>query len=126
VRGDAKQRAYLEADLFVLPTYSENFGLTVAEALASGTPVIVSKGAPWAGIETEEAGWWCEIGLDPLVSVLETAFSQSTSDLRAMGEHGRDWVKREFDWNRIGRRILEVYRWLLGSTSGPPDDVRID
>ena len=47
--GDAKWTAYREADLFVLPTRSESFGMTVAESLAAGTPVIVTMGAPWQG-----------------------------------------------------------------------------
>ena len=47
--GDEKWLAYRSAELFVLPSYSENFGVAVAEALASGTPAVVSKGAPWKG-----------------------------------------------------------------------------
>src|SRR5262249_46787354 len=46
VAGDAKVAAYQQADLFVLPTLNENFGITVAESLAAGTPVIATKGAP--------------------------------------------------------------------------------
>ena len=50
--GDEKWSAYREADLFVLPTHSENFGITVAESLAAGTPAIVTRGAPWPGLDT--------------------------------------------------------------------------
>ena len=51
IYGDAKTAAYRDADLFVLPTLNENFGLTVAEALAAGTPAISTKGAPWSGLD---------------------------------------------------------------------------
>jgi glycosyltransferase involved in cell wall biosynthesis len=47
VYGQAKWKLYQDADLFVLPTLSENFGLVVGEALACGVPVITTKGAPW-------------------------------------------------------------------------------
>ena len=53
VAGAAKAEAYRDADLFVLPTLNENFANTVAEALAAGTPVIATKGAPWDGLERE-------------------------------------------------------------------------
>jgi glycosyltransferase involved in cell wall biosynthesis len=58
VYGDAKLEVMHTADLFVLPTLNENFAITVAEALAVGTPVIATKGAPWSGLETEGCGWW--------------------------------------------------------------------
>ena len=52
INGPAKYEFLSMADLYVLPSHTENFGVTVAEALACGTPVIVSKGTPWQGVET--------------------------------------------------------------------------
>ncbi len=72
LKGEQKWEAYREAELFVLPTYSENFGMTVAEALAAGVPAIVSKGAPWPGLEMRRVGWWIDVGLDPLVTSLNS------------------------------------------------------
>jgi glycosyltransferase involved in cell wall biosynthesis len=113
VRGKAKWEIYRNAEVFVLPTYSENFGMTVAEALASGVPAIVSKGAPWRDLDEKAAGWWIDIGLDPLVSCLEDALAQVPDTLNEMGQRGRNWMAQEFSWVRLGRQMAETYRWIL-------------
>jgi glycosyltransferase involved in cell wall biosynthesis len=120
VYGGDKLRMYRSADLYVLPTFSDNFALTVAEALVAGTPVVCSKGAPWSGLEKEGAGWWVEIGLDPLVAALEAALAKPPEVLRAMGARGREWMVREYSWEAIGRQMASVYRWLCGQGEQPP------
>ncbi len=117
--GQEKQMAYQQADLFVLPTYSENFGLAVAEALAAGTPAIVTKGAPWEGLNTHGAGQWIDIGVDPLVASLEDMMSRSREELTQMGVNGREWMKRDFSWDKIGAQMVETYQWMLGQASKP-------
>lgn len=111
--GIDKHIAYRQADLYVLPTYSENFGMTVAEAMAAGTPAIVSKGAPWKGLNDNGAGWWIEIGLDPLVACLEDALGRSVDDLQDMGMRSRSWMERAYAWPQIGRQMNEAYSWIL-------------
>lgn len=111
--GAQKWQAYADADLFVLPSYSENFGMSVAESLASGVPSIVAKGAPWSGLETNGAGWWIDIGVDPLVACLESALALSPEALKDMGERGRAWMAREYSWQRIGQQMSATYRWVL-------------
>ena len=111
--GEAKWQVYQGAELFVLPTHSENFGMTVAEALAAGTPTIVSKGAPWSGLVSEGAGWWMDHGLDALIACLEEALAQPREALAAMGEAGRDWMRRDFSWTEIAYKTSETYRWIL-------------
>ena len=70
IYGEEKYTAFREADIFVLPTLNENFAMTVAESLAAGTPVISTKGAPWAGLEVERCGWWIDHGIEPLAAAL--------------------------------------------------------
>ncbi len=126
LRGLAKLQAYQRADLFVLPTYSESFGMTVAEALAAGTPAIVTKGAPWSGLEKIRAGWWIEIGIDPLVACLEDALDRSRDELVEMGMLGRDWMRAEFSWADVARKMADTYRWLSGGAAPAPAWVRTD
>ena len=117
--GQEKTRAYLNADLFVLPTYSENFGMTVAESLAAGTPAIVTTGAPWSGLRENNAGWWIDIGKEPLVSCLDQALSRSRTDLDAMGLNGRRWMEAGFSWEGVAEKMKATYDWILGGGQAP-------
>lgn len=123
--GEEKLRAYRTASLFVLPTHSENFGMTVAEALAAGTPAIVTKGAPWQGLDKQGAGWWIDIGVDPLVVCLEQVLATPPTQLAEMGRSGREWMLRDFSWESIADQLSGVYRWLLKGGETPPC-VRLD
>jgi glycosyltransferase involved in cell wall biosynthesis len=101
-----------------LPTFSENFGLVVAEALTYGVPGISTRGAPWADLQTHACGWWIETGVEPLVSALREAVALSDEERAAMGARGRVYVRR-FDWDRIAEQTLAVYRWMLGRGDRP-------
>jgi glycosyltransferase involved in cell wall biosynthesis len=125
IYGDAKTAAYRESDVFVLPTLNENFGLTVPEALAAGTPAISTKGAPWRGLEQEACGWWIDHGVEPLTVALAQAMALPRDALKAMGDKGRAWVARKFSWDPIARDMLDVYRWLARGAK-PPSLVRLD
>lgn len=125
VEGGAKDELYRRASLFILPTFSENFGIVVAEALAAGTPVITTKGAPWQGLVEHDCGWWVDIGVEPLVKAIREATELNELQLRDMGERGRDFVQNNFGWPGIGRQMSDFYEWILhGGT--PPACVRLD
>lgn len=111
--GDEKYLAYRAADLYVLPSHSENFAMTVAEALSSGTPVVVSQGAPWSGVESHGVGWWPAIGDEPLLAALRPAMARQRSSLSAMGDSGRLWMQRDFSWLGVAEKIKSTYSWLL-------------
>lgn len=117
--GGDKTQAYADADLFVLPSYSENFGMTVAESLAAGTPAVVTRGAPWGGLEKNGAGWWIDVGQEPLVACLECALSRSRTELDFMGLNGRNWMQADNSWDSLAQRMQQTYGWLLGQNEKP-------
>ena len=123
--GGQKDELINGADLFVLPTLNENFGIAVAELLAAGVPAIVTKGAPWAGLVTERAGWWIDHGVGALVAALREATALPPAERRAMGTRGRAWMARDFGWDGIAGDMASVYSWVLGK-SDRPSCVRID
>lgn len=117
--GADKLAAYCAAGLFVLPTLNENFGMVVAEALAAGVPAICTKGAPWAGLETERCGWWTDHGPEPMAAALDTALGLADAERAAMGARGRAWMARDFGWDGIAERMAQVYAWCLGQGYRP-------
>jgi glycosyltransferase involved in cell wall biosynthesis len=125
VPNDDKWAVYASADLFILPTYSENFGIAIAEALGTGIPVITTRGAPWRVLEQKRLGWWIDIGVEPLVAAIRDATSVGDEERRRLGRRGREYVESEFSWDRMGERMAAAYRWLCGA--GPqPNDIQRD
>ena len=126
LRGPAKWDAYRTAELYVLPSRSEGFGLTVAEALAAGTPAVTTRATPWRPIEAHGAGWCIDTGTAPLAACLHEALARDPAALREMGLRGRRWMAADFSWPDIGRRMARTCDWLLGATPATPDWVRMD
>lgn len=108
-----KWGAYRQADLFILPTHSENFGMVVAEALASGVPVITTRGCPWEGIPAHGCGWWVEPTAEGLAAALQEACCQPADALHSMGHRGRQWMESEFGWKMIAQRMTALYEAVL-------------
>lgn len=112
VGGKKKHELLLRSDLFVLPTFSENFGLVVPEALAYRIPVITTTGAPWGELIETNSGWWIEPGEESLVAALRDALALPPEALRAMGQRGHEMVQARYNWPSVIRRHIELYHWL--------------
>ena len=119
VFGQRKWESYQRADLFVLPTRSENFGVAVAESLACGTPAIATKGSPWEGLISNQCGWWIDHGPEPLAACLREAMLLPQEDLQSMGANGRRWMQSDFSWETVGQQMRATYDWLLGGGAPP-------
>ena len=112
VYGAEKVSLLQSADFFVLPTYSENFGIVVAEALACGTPVITTHGTPWKELEDFACGWYIQVGLGALEKHLQKAISAPEEDLKIMGLHGRKLVENKFTVQAVAQKFLGIYKTL--------------
>lgn len=125
LNDDEKWKAYARADLFVLPTYSENFGIVVAEALYAGVPVITTKGTPWYELDgyansqltTQNSklkcGWWIDIGVEPLANALSEAMSLSPDELQSMGKRGHTLVEEKYTWDAVVKAMVKGYEEIL-------------
>lgn len=114
-----KSELFATADLFVLATHSENFGVVIAEALAAGLPVLTTHGAPWQVLEEQACGWWVAADPAAIANALQDATKRSPEVLRAMGERGRAYTERALSWRQSASAHLALYRWLLGFGDRP-------
>ena len=112
LQGADRVAAFRDADIFVLPSYQENFGIVVVEALAAGTPVIVSD-AVNIHRQISAAGVGSVVPLE--VEALSQELMRWLQDpaLRAKASHhAREFVQRNFDWNTIAQRWAQHYAEL--------------
>lgn len=119
ILGGAKQDLLSSTALFVLPSYSENFGIVVAEALAHGVPVITSTETPWREIDRRRCGWVISPTQEALERVFNNALRQPLKTLQEMGLKGRGWMQESYSWGSIGGMMHETYEWLLYGGSIP-------
>lgn len=113
VYGDKKWELFQTSDFFVLPTHSENFGLAIAESLASGTPVITTVGTPWNDLNSSNSGAWIEIGTQPLVETLRRFLSLSDGELETMGKNGRKLIETKYSAKVMAEEMMEVYQSIV-------------
>lgn len=117
--GADKIKTYENADLFILPTYSENFGIVIAEALACGIPVITTKGTPWEDLQKEGIGWWTDIDVNSISDAITESLMLSDIDRFNMGIKGREFVKDNFSIDVISESMIDLYKWVDGKIEMP-------
>jgi glycosyltransferase involved in cell wall biosynthesis len=119
VLGEAKRSLLQTASLFVLPSYSENFGMAVAEALAHGVPVITTTGTPWTDMRSHNCGWYIEPNQDALRETLREALGRPLPALHEMGRNGHAWMQQDYSWGHIATMMHQTYEWLLQDAPRP-------
>lgn len=113
VTGNQKAEILAAADLFVLPSYYENFGIAVAEAMAAGKPVVISNRVHiWEDIQGSGSGWVTDCDRNTLAQALKEALTQP-QERRRRGEQGRQFSRENYSWDRIAQETVAAYRQLL-------------
>jgi len=125
VDGKQKQACFDKADVFILPTHSENFGIVIAEALANELPVITTKAAPWPELVQHACGWWVKPGVVGISSAMLEAMTLEPKYLKQMGERGRELVLTNYSWKKIGTVVKEVNEWIINQEKPKPEAVNL-
>lgn len=108
-----KVRLYRDAKLYVLPSLNENFGNTVAEAFACGTPVLTTVNTQWTMIEERSCGWLAEATVHSLHKSLTRFFEAGPDEWSRRGRLGKEMVDREYSIESVVGRMLRLYRGVI-------------
>lgn len=119
VFGNDKIQIYQESALFCLPSYSENFGMAIAEAMSCGTPVITTTNCPWNILNDTKTGWCIDLNVDNLERALREALSMNPTELYDMGQKASKLIYENFDYRNVTRKTLTLYEWLLNGGEKP-------
>ncbi len=112
VSGSQKTALLQAADLFVLPSYYENFGIAVAEAMAVGTPVVISNQVHiWRDILQANAGWVTACDATALAETLQIALVQR-AEWQRRGVCARDYANTHYSWPAIAQQMIQAYEEL--------------
>ena len=115
VTGELKAALLQDADLFVLPSYYENFGIAVAEAMVAGTPVVISDQVHiWEEVKSTQAGWVCACDVDALTECLRESL-QDAGERQHRGMKGQEYALKNYSWNAIAQQTIQVYRQILAN-----------
>lgn len=117
--GGDKIKSYHEADLFVLPTHSENFGMVIAEAMCCGVPVLTTTGTPWSELRQLDLGWYIDLSVENLkVSLLE-AMNCSDEERFEKGRRSRDLILSDYSIEAVANKYKQLYGWVAGGSTSP-------
>lgn len=109
VDGAEKTAAFAQADLCIFPSYSENFGIVVAEALAHAVPVLTTTATPWERLDSMGCGRCVDLDRVPLAQVIAEMLQ---GDLSAMGAAGRAWMAQDFSPDAMTDAFATLYARL--------------
>jgi len=113
LQGARKLSLYQRADVFVLPSYSENFGLVVAEAMACGKPVVTTTGTPWSILNKIHAGHCVKPERHAIAHALRHLMGLSATDRAAIGQKGRIYALKKLSWEVKGRQLQELFQAIV-------------
>ena len=119
VLGKDKYNLFRSSDLFVLLSHSENFGLSIAEALSFGLPVITTTNTPWKDLKKYNCGWCIDLKMKKIIKTMENAICLNPKKKISMGKRGRAWIERDFSDQSIAPKLQSAYNWILNKGPKP-------
>ena len=99
VTGHDKKSVLAASEFFVLPSYTENFGVVIGEALAAGLSAITTTGTPWSEINTHNCGKYITLSKENLLQALQEMMSLDNESLTTMSNNAKALIKNNYSWS---------------------------
>ena len=111
--GDELSIEYDKCDMLILPSFTENFGATVVDALSRSKPALASTFTPWKILEERKCGWWVSNEPEELAETFKKIAALSADELEAMGKRGRKLVDEKYTWDAVCKAMVRGYESVL-------------
>ena len=111
--GSELSAEYDNCDCLVLPSFTENFGATVVDAMAHGKPCIASTFTPWKELQDRGCGWWVSNEPESLATAIRAMIEVGDDKRRAMGELGRKLVEQKYTWAAVADSMIKLYESVI-------------
>lgn len=113
VEGEKKNICLQGADLYALTSHSENFGVAVLEALASGTPALVTKGVALSDLVKEQnLGWVVDLEIEAIANSIQE-FLDNPDMAKQKGDRAAKYVAENYAWDKIALDLKSIYENIL-------------
>lgn len=113
LQGDMKAAVRTAAEIFLQPSFSEGFSMAIIEALACRLPVLLTPGCNFPEAVEARAAISVIPEIDDCARGLRELLSQTSEQLQAMGQRGRELVESRYQWDTVAQETLSLYRWLI-------------
>ena len=111
--GEELANEYDRCNMLILPSFTENFGATLVDALSHSKPALASTFTPWKILEERECGWWVSNEPEKLAETFKKVAALSAEELEAMGKRGRKLVEEKYTWEAVSSAMVGGYKKLL-------------
>ncbi|WP_035372680.1 glycosyltransferase, partial [Dolichospermum circinale] len=114
-KGEIKDLLIQGADIFALTSHSENFGISVLESLAAGTPVIITPGVALSDIvQQQHLGYVTELNINAIAATIEN-FLDHPQESKQMGARARQFILDNYTWDKIASKMISIYEKIIQS-----------
>ncbi|MEY8687571.1 glycosyltransferase [Bacteroides sp. AN502(2024)] len=119
VTGEEKYKKLASMRALCVPSKTENFGMTVAEALIARTPVICTNTAPWEELNKYHCGWWVDNDIETLARTIRIVLQMPQCEIEKMGGNGKLLVESKYKDTQVAAMMKRLYEWILTSGEKP-------